>query len=126
MIHGEGLGHDIQALFGHDEFHPRHIGPGGASEAQMLATIGYASRQALIRDTVPAAILRDEPLAIAPPATEAAVQIAAYRKAFSRRASTIGANMTSGGMGKKELSAKETAARAQGARREPARDRTFW
>jgi glycine dehydrogenase len=71
MIHGENLGRDLQALIGHDEFHARHIGPGGAQEARMLETIGYASRQQLIRDTVPASILRDEPLAIVPPATEA-------------------------------------------------------
>jgi glycine dehydrogenase len=72
MIHGESLGADLQALSGHDAFHARHIGPGGADEAAMLATIGYASRQALVRDTVPATILRDAPLAIVPPATEAA------------------------------------------------------
>jgi glycine dehydrogenase len=73
MIHGENVGHDLQALLGQDEFHARHIGPGGAQEARMLAAIGYASRQALIRDTVPAAILRDAPLdGVPPPATEAA------------------------------------------------------
>jgi glycine dehydrogenase len=72
MIHGENTGRELDALFGDDEFHARHIGPGGADEAAMLAEIGYASRQALIRDTVPAAILRDAPLALAPPATEAA------------------------------------------------------
>jgi glycine dehydrogenase len=73
MIHGEDVGRDLQALLGQDEFHARHIGPGGAQEAGMLAAIGYASRQALIRDTVPAAILRDAPLAVVPPpATEAA------------------------------------------------------
>jgi glycine cleavage system pyridoxal-binding protein P len=38
----------------------------------MLAEIGYASRQALIRDTVPAAILRDAPLDMVAPTTEAA------------------------------------------------------
>jgi glycine dehydrogenase len=72
MIHGETLGQDLQALLGDDEFHARHIGPAGTQEAQMLATIGYASRQALIRDTVPASILRDAPLDMVPPATEAA------------------------------------------------------
>jgi glycine dehydrogenase len=73
MMHGEDVGRDLQALLGQDEFHARHIGPGGAQEAQMLAGIGYASRQALIRDTVPAAILRDAPLeGVPPPATEAA------------------------------------------------------
>ena len=73
MIHGEDVGRDLQALLGQDEFHARHIGPGGAQEAAMLAAIGYASRQALIRDTVPAAILRDAPPERVPaPATEAA------------------------------------------------------
>jgi glycine dehydrogenase len=68
---GETLGADLQALLDRDAFHARHIGPGGAQEAEMLATIGYTSRQQLIRDTVPAAILRDAPLEIVPPATEA-------------------------------------------------------
>jgi glycine dehydrogenase len=72
MIHGETLGRDLQALLGDDEFHARHIGPGVAQEAAMLAEIGYASRQALIRDTVPAAILRDAPLDMVAPTTEAA------------------------------------------------------
>jgi hypothetical protein len=39
MIHGETLGRDLQALLGDDEFHARHIGPGGAQEAAMLAEI---------------------------------------------------------------------------------------
>ena len=72
MIHGDIGGEDLQALFDEDAFHARHIGPGGASEAQMLAQIGYASRQALIRDAVPATILRDAPLDLPPPTTEAA------------------------------------------------------
>jgi glycine dehydrogenase len=72
MIHGETAGRDLQALLDDDAFHARHIGPGGADEAQMLARIGYASRHALIRDTVPTAILRDAPLDIVAPATEAA------------------------------------------------------
>jgi glycine dehydrogenase len=72
MIHGETTGQDLRALLDEDAFHARHIGPGGAQEAQMLAAIGYTSRHALIRDTVPASILRDTPLAMVPPATEAA------------------------------------------------------
>jgi glycine dehydrogenase len=72
MIHGEAHGATLEALSGHDEFHARHIGPAGEEERAMLAAIGYASRQALIRDTVPATILREAPLAIVPPATEAA------------------------------------------------------
>jgi glycine dehydrogenase len=71
MNRDEGLGTDIRALIGNDEFHARHIGPGGAQQAQMLATIGYESRQALIRDTVPASILREDPLALEAPVAEA-------------------------------------------------------
>jgi glycine dehydrogenase len=71
MIPDEGLAADIRALVGNDEFHARHIGPSGTDESQMLAKIGYASRQELIRDTVPQSILRDEPLAIGEPVTEA-------------------------------------------------------
>ena len=63
---------DLRALFGADEFHARHIGPGGEDETRMLAAIGYASRRDLIRDTVPASILREAPLAIVEPTTEAA------------------------------------------------------
>ncbi len=61
----------IDALFGHDEFHARHIGPGGAQEAAMLAQLGCASRQQLIRETVPAPILLDAPLALPAPVSEA-------------------------------------------------------
>jgi glycine dehydrogenase len=69
----DATGPGLAALFGDDEFHARHIGPGGADEARMLAEIGYASRHALVRDAVPPAILRDAPLAaVPPPATEAA------------------------------------------------------
>ena len=66
----------VAALFGHDEFHRRHIGPSVTREAEMLAVIGYTSRRELIRDTVPASILMDDakapPLAIGEPVTEAA------------------------------------------------------
>ena len=63
---------DLRALFGADEFHARHIGPSGEDETRMLAAISYASRRDLIRDTVPATILRDAPLAIVEPTTEVA------------------------------------------------------
>jgi len=71
MIPREAIGTDLRALLDEDAFHARHIGPGGAQEARMLEVLGLASRQALVRETVPAAILRDAPLAIVPPATEA-------------------------------------------------------
>jgi glycine dehydrogenase len=62
---------DLRSLLGTDEFQGRHIGPQGDDETAMLAAIGYASRRDLIRDTVPAAILRDAPLALCEPASEA-------------------------------------------------------
>ncbi len=64
-------GADIRALLGDDEFHARHIGPSPAQQAAMLATLGFASRQALIRATVPANLLLDAPLALDAPVSEA-------------------------------------------------------
>jgi glycine dehydrogenase len=64
-------GADIRTLLGHDEFHARHIGPSPAQEAAMLETLGFASRDALVRATVPANLLIDTPLALGEPATEA-------------------------------------------------------
>jgi glycine dehydrogenase len=61
----------IDGLFGHDEFHGRHLGPNQATEAQMLEKIGAKSREQLITETVPAAILRKELLDLPAPATEA-------------------------------------------------------
>ncbi|NLD53406.1 MAG: glycine dehydrogenase (aminomethyl-transferring), partial [Burkholderiaceae bacterium] len=43
-------------LFGHDEFHRRHIGPSPEDEAAMLAAVGCASRAALVDQTIPPAI----------------------------------------------------------------------
>jgi hypothetical protein len=70
-MHAHDLIDDIAGLFGNDEFHARHIGPGHAEEGEMLARIGATSRDELIRQTVPAAILRDAPLNLPEPATEA-------------------------------------------------------
>src|SRR5690606_35498291 len=64
-------GADIRALLGHDESHARHIGPSPAQEASMLEALGFASREALVRATVPANLLIDAPLALGEPATEA-------------------------------------------------------
>ena len=72
MIPYEVPGMNVRALFAPDEFHGRHIGPSPDEEAQMLERLGVASRDALIRQTVPAAILLDEPLALEPPVPEAA------------------------------------------------------
>ena len=62
----------IEALFGHDEFHARHLGPSVTQEAAMLSVLGCTTRSELIRATVPAAILLDAPLDLPQPATEAA------------------------------------------------------
>ena len=72
MNHGDTRFGDLRSLLGEDEFHARHIGPAHAQETHMLAAIGYASRRDLIRDTIPAAILRNAPLNIVAPTTEAA------------------------------------------------------
>jgi glycine dehydrogenase len=60
----------LEALLHRDEFHARHIGPSQQQETEMLHALGFASRQALIKATVPAAILQEPPLAIPAPATE--------------------------------------------------------
>ena len=44
------------------DFAARHLGPDEADVASMLDLLGYGALQDLIRDTVPASILRDEPL----------------------------------------------------------------
>jgi glycine dehydrogenase len=61
----------IEGLFAPDEFHGRHIGPNQQTEAQMLSTIGAASRSELISQTVPGNILRQAPLNLPEPVTEA-------------------------------------------------------
>jgi glycine dehydrogenase len=56
-----------RALFSpSDTFVSRHIGPRDADVEQMLAALGFASLDALIDATVPAAIRRREPLALGP------------------------------------------------------------
>jgi glycine dehydrogenase len=71
MNHADSQAGGLRSLLDTDAFHARHIGPSNAQETRMLAAIGYASRRELIRDTIPAAILRDAPLAIEAPVTEA-------------------------------------------------------
>src|SRR5690606_8016278 len=83
MIPSEPLGADIHALFGHDEFHSRHIGPDVEQQAQMLDALGFASRDALVRATVPDAILLDAPLALESPVGEA--QALAELRALAQR-----------------------------------------
>ncbi|MGE0357961.1 MAG: aminomethyl-transferring glycine dehydrogenase [Burkholderiales bacterium] len=47
-----------------DAFARRHIGPGEADQAAMLAVLGFASRDALVEAVVPAAIRRAVPMAL--------------------------------------------------------------
>jgi glycine dehydrogenase len=53
------------------EFTARHIGPGAADEARMLAAIGPASRRALIDAIIPRAIARPTPMELPAPLSEA-------------------------------------------------------
>ena len=71
MIPSEYHGTGVGALFGADEFHARHIGPSVGQEAAMLDALGLASRAELIRSTVPASILLEQPLALDAPVPEA-------------------------------------------------------
>ncbi len=56
----------------HNEFIARHIGPAIHETSAMLATLGTASLDELISQTVPASIRLHEPLALAAPQTEQA------------------------------------------------------
>jgi glycine dehydrogenase len=47
-----------------DSFPARHIGPSDSEVSEMLGTLGLASLDALVAETVPEAIRRDEPLAL--------------------------------------------------------------
>jgi glycine dehydrogenase len=51
-------------------FRRRHIGPAAADEAQMLATLGFASREALVEAVVPPAIRRRDRMALGPARSE--------------------------------------------------------
>ncbi len=63
-------GAGLNALFGNDEFHARHLGPSSSQEAAMLDALGVASRSELVAQTVPAAILREAALALPEAASE--------------------------------------------------------
>ena len=53
-----------------DAFVPRHLGPSAADVRAMLDTLGYSSLDALIDDTVPAAIRLGRPLDLPAPMSE--------------------------------------------------------
>ena len=78
-------GAGLRALFGDDEFHARHLGPSSSQEAAMLDALGVSSRSELIAQTVPAAILRDAPLALPDPVSEASALAELRRIAASNR-----------------------------------------
>ena len=59
-----------QLLNPSDTFVHRHVGPGDDDITQMLAVLGYDSLDALVDDTVPAAIRLDGPLNLGPPRGE--------------------------------------------------------
>ncbi|MBQ0945097.1 aminomethyl-transferring glycine dehydrogenase [Ideonella sp. 4Y16] len=61
----------LAALETDREFAPRHIGPGAADEPLMLAAIGAASREALMRTIVPESIRRPAPMDLPAPVGEA-------------------------------------------------------
>jgi len=54
----------------HDEFIGRHIGPSAEEQKAMLAELGVDSLEALTKDTVPGAILREPFLQVGEPQTE--------------------------------------------------------
>ncbi|HEY5633131.1 MAG TPA: aminomethyl-transferring glycine dehydrogenase [Burkholderiaceae bacterium] len=78
-------GAGLSALFGSDEFHARHLGPSASQEAAMLDALGVSSRGELIAQTVPAAILRDAPLALPDPVSEASALAELRRLASSNQ-----------------------------------------
>jgi glycine dehydrogenase len=61
----------VKATFEHETFADRHIGPAEDAQRQMLAALGAASLDALVREVVPRDILLSEPLALGEARTEA-------------------------------------------------------
>ncbi|QJD59287.1 aminomethyl-transferring glycine dehydrogenase [Pseudomonas sp. gcc21] len=66
-----------------DDFIRRHIGPDAAEQQAMLETLGVASLDELISQTVPGSILRKEPLDMAGPRSEA--EVLTYLKGVASR-----------------------------------------
>jgi glycine cleavage system P protein (glycine dehydrogenase) len=73
----------LSALESHRGFVDRHIGTTAADQAEMLETLGYASRSALIDAVVPASIRYREPLAL--PAAKGEHEALAALKACARK-----------------------------------------
>src|SRR5690606_8237093 len=57
-------GPDMTRIDAPADFASRHVGPREQDVAAMLGQLGYASIKDVVRDTVPASIRRDEPLAL--------------------------------------------------------------
>ncbi len=73
----------LSDLQSHRGFVDRHIGTTAADQAEMLETLGYASRSALIDAVVPASIRYREPLAL--PAAKGEHEALAALKACARK-----------------------------------------
>ncbi len=65
------------------EFQARHLGPWDAEQAHMLSVVGAASREALIKGVLPAAIEREHDMVLPEPLTEA--QALAELKAIAQQ-----------------------------------------
>lgn len=61
----------LTELLQQDDFTRRHIGPTSAEQAAMLSELGYTSLDELTEATVPAAIVRHDPINAGGPVTEA-------------------------------------------------------
>ena len=68
-----------------DRFVDRHIGPSNEEIAEMLSEVGYASLDALIEATVPASILRNQPLDLPVAKSESAMIAEASRLATQNK-----------------------------------------
>ena len=62
---------ELDDLLDRDGFAARHIGPPPSAQDEMLATIGAATVDALVREVVPRDILIEQPLGLGEPKTEA-------------------------------------------------------
>ncbi len=65
------------------EFQARHLGPWDGEQAHMLSVVGAASREALIKGVLPAAIAREHDMVLPEPLTEA--QALAELKAIAQQ-----------------------------------------
>lgn len=70
-------------LFGANDFVGRHIGPTAAEQAHMLRTIGAASLEALLDETVPASIRMAQPLPM--PGSRTVPDVLAELRALAER-----------------------------------------